>query len=134
MVDRPSKRIANILSNYFPQNKDFEKSIFPINIDYSVPFAEISKRRIIIYQTNGNDTLTFLGDKEDIRNFTFDVIVASDSADESFCVSNLIRNVLKKYKDAEYVRIKPINDISPMGKNAKKLWLYTCSYNIELSK
>ena len=98
MVDRPSKRIANILSNYFPQEKDFEKSIYPINIDYSVPFSDISKRRIIIYQTNGNNTLTFLGDKEDIRNFTFDVIVASDSADESFCVSNLIRNILKNIK------------------------------------
>ena len=131
---RPSQKIANILKEYFPQEKNFERSIFPINIDFSVPFSDIDKRRIIIYQTDGRASMSFLGDKESIRNFTFDVIVASSDADESFTVSNMIRNILKKYKDEEYVKITPINDITPMGKNAKKLWLYTCSFNIELSK
>ena len=131
---RPSQKIANILKEYFPQEKNFEKSVFPINIDYSVPFSDIDKRRIIIFQTDGKASMNFLGDKESIRNFTFDVIVASSDADESFTVSNMIRNILKKYKDEEYVRISALDDVTPMGKNVKKLWLYTCSFNIELSK
>ena len=131
---RPSQKIADILSKYFPQEKNFEKSVFPINIDYSIPFSDIDKRRIIIFQTDSRASTNFLGDKESIRNFTFDVIVASTDANESFTVSNMVRNILKKYKDEEYVRISAIDDVTPLGKNAKKLWLYSCSFNIELSK
>lgn len=127
---KPSERIREILSNLFPQEKNFEDSVFPINTDYSLPFYEIDKKRIIIYQTDGRVPQEFLGNNELLRNFTFDVIVAAKDDKQAFAVSNMIFNYLRKYKDDEYVRIMPLNDITPMGINSKKHWLYVCSYGI----
>ena len=127
---KPSERIREILSNLFPQEKNFEDSVFPINTDYSLPFYEIDKKRIITYQTDGKSPQEFVGNNEMLRNFTFDVIVAAKDDKQAFAVSNMIFNYLRKYKDDEYVRIMPINDVSPMGINSKKYWLYVCSYGI----
>lgn len=127
---KPSERIREILSNLFPQEKNFEDSVFPINTDYSLPFYEIDKKRIIIYQTDGRGPQEFVGNNEMLRNFTFDVIVAAKDDKQAFAVSNMIFNHLRKYKDNEYIRIMPINDVSPMGKNSKNYWLYVCSYGI----
>ena len=131
---RPSEKIRTILSDYFPQESNFETSVLPINTDFSVPFAEIDKQRIIIYQTSGRASLNCLENKKKIRNFTFDIVVAHPNNDDAFAISNMVYNILTKYKDSEYVSIYPVDDISPLGKNAKKLWLYSCTYNIEYSK
>ena len=131
---KPSEKIRNILSEVFPQEDDFEKSVFPINIDYSIPFYEIDKKRIIIYQTDGTDSQEFLGDNELLRNFNFEVIVSSYDSNEAFNISNFIYLYLRKYKDSDYIKITPIGDISPMGQNSKKLWLYGCTYSIMKNK
>lgn len=131
---KPSEKIRNILSEVFPQNKNFEKSPFPINIDYSLPFYEIDKKRIIVYQTDGLDSQEFIGDEQLIRNFKFEVVVASNDSNEAFNISNFIYNYLRKYKDSEYIKITPVGDISPMGQNSKKMWLYACTYSIMKNK
>ena len=129
---KPSEKIRDILSSVFPQNKDFEKSPFPINVDYSVPFYDIDKRRIIVYQTDGARPQEFIGGEQLLRGINFDIVVASPDSNESFNISNFILNYLRKYKDDEYVKITPVKDITPMGQNTKKLWLYNCTYNILL--
>lgn len=131
---RPSEKIRDILSEVFPQKKNFEKSAFPINIDYSVPFHEIDKKRIIVYHADGAKPQEFIGNEQLLRGINFEVVVASPSPTEAFNISNFIFGYLRKYKDSEYVKITPIDDVTPMGQNSKKLWLYGCSYNILKNK
>ena len=85
---KPSEKIRDILSSVFPQKKDFEKSPFPINVDYSLPFYEIDKRRIIVYQTDGARLQEFIGGEQLLRGINFDIVVASADSNESFNISN----------------------------------------------
>jgi hypothetical protein len=129
---RPSKILREYLLPYFPQNKaDFEKSEFPIYIDYSFSYDDVNNKRIVILQSNSSAPNVFIGGKELLRGNTCDIIVASKDADEAYEVSNRIFNRLRHCR-GEYgvVEILPINDIEPLGINSKRFYLYTCSFGI----
>lgn len=129
---RPSKIIENYILPYFPQNEDdFEKSEFPIYIDYSFSYNDLNTKRILILQSNSSIPNTFIGNKEILRGNTCDIIVASPDADEAYDVSNKIFNRLRHCRGENgVVQIVPVTDIEPLGINSKRLYLYTCSYGI----
>lgn len=129
---RPSKIVRELLLPYFPQNEDnFEKSEFPIYVDYSFAYEDMDTRRILILQSNGPAPNIFLGGNEIVRGSTCDIVVASPDADEAYMVSNIIFNRLRKVKnDYGILQIVPTTDIEPVGINSKRIYLYTCSYGI----
>ena len=129
---RSSKILMNYILPYFPQNEDdFEKSEFPIYIDYSISYSDIDTKRIMILQSQSSQPELFLGNKELIRGNTCDIIVASPNADEAYEVSERIFNRLRNCRGEDgIVQIVPINDIEPLGINAKRIYLYTCSFGI----
>lgn len=129
---RPSKILRELLLSYFPQNEDdFEKSEFPIYVDYSFAYEDMTTKRILILQSNGPAPNTFISGKEIIRGSTCDIVVASPDADEAYTVSNIIFNRLRKVRnDYGILQIVPTTDIEPVGINSKRLYLYTCSFGI----
>ena len=129
---RSSKILMNYILPYFPQNEDdFEKSNFPIYVDYSFEYDSMDTKRIVIVQSNSSVPNLFLGNKELLRGMTCDIIVASPNADEAYEVSERIFNRLRNCRGEDgIVQIVPINDIEPLGINAKRIYLYTCSFGI----
>lgn len=129
---RPSKILRECLLPYFPQNKDdFEKSEFPIYIDYSFSYDDVENKRIVILQSNSSSPNVFIGGKELLRGNTCDIIVASKDADEAYEASERIfKRLINCRGDYGIVQIVPIKDIEPLGINSKRFYLFSCSFGI----
>lgn len=130
-ITRPSEILRQFILPMFPQAENFEKSEYPIYIDYQFNFNDISDKRITILQSTSSGPSRFVGNKEYISGNSCDIIVASASADEAYTVSQVIKRKLNQCRGLYgVVDVQPLTDVEPLGINAKKLYMFTCSYGI----
>ncbi len=126
-----SEIIREYLKRLFKQKSDVEKSDIPIYVNYSVPFYEIDKKRIMVYDENTMAPRTFLGDNEILRVQGFSVVVADNNSKVAYDRANSIMEYLTAInQDGNIVTIRAISDIEYLGINPKKYFLYSCDYSI----
>lgn len=130
-IMRPSEILRQYLLPLFPQADDFEKSEYPIYIDYQFSFKDIGDKRITILQNSSSSPSRFVGNQEYISGNTCDIIVSAQNADEAYTVSQVIKNKLNNSRGLYgVIDIKPMSDIEPLGINAKKYYMFSCAYAI----
>ena len=126
-----SELVRPIVARLFPQDENVENSKVPIYVNYSIPFSDVDKERVMIYDANALSPQYFLGDKDILRNQGITVIVAHKDSKVAYDRSNLIMDFLTTIKQyGEIVSIRAIEDIEPIGFNPKKYYLYKCNYII----
>lgn len=131
-ITRPSEILRQYILPMFPQNEeDFSKSEYPIYIDYQFKFDGIEDKRITILQSNSSAPSRFIQNREYISGNSCDIIVSCKDANEAYTVSQLIKKKLNKSRGMYgVIDIQPLTDVEPLGINAKKLYMFTCSYGI----
>ena len=126
-----SELVRPIVARLFPQKENVEDSKVPIYVNYSIPFSEVDKERIMIYDANALSPQYFLGDQDILRTQGLTVIVAHKDSKEAYNRSNLIMDFITGVKQyGDIVSIRAIDDIEPMGFNPKKYYLYKCNFAI----
>lgn len=130
-----SEIVRTYLSRMFKQKRTVETSDIPIYVNYSVPFYEIDKKRIMVYDSNGLSPQYFLGDSEIIRTQAFIVIVADKDSKTAYERLNDITEYLTSInQDGEIITIRQVDDIEPIGINPNKYYLYRCSFALSRLK
>ena len=126
-----SELVRPIVARLFPQKQNVEDSEVPIYVNYSIPFYDVDKKRIMIYDANGLSPQYFLGDQDILRTQGLTVVVADKDSKVAYDRSNLIMDFLTSIKQyGDVVTIRAIEDIEPLGINPKKYYLYKCNYAI----
>ena len=130
-----SELVRPIVARLFPQKENVEDSDVPIYVNYSIPFYDVDKKRIMIYDANGLQPQYFLGDSEHLRTQGVTVVVADKDSKVAYNRANLIMDFLTSIKQqGDIVTIRAIDDIEPLGINPKKYYLYKCNYAIIRTK
>ena len=129
MYQSQSMIARDLLARVFKQAKNVENSEIPIYVNYSIPYDNIDKRRIIIYDTDTLMPANFLGNKDVIRTQSFSVVVSDLDSQTAYDRANTILEYLEGVaQEGDIVDIDAINDIELMGMNEKKYYLYRCDY------
>lgn len=130
-----SEIVRPIIARLFPQEENVEDSKVPIYVNYSIPFSDVDKERIMIYDANALSPKYFLGDTDILRTQGLTVVVAHKESKVAYDRSNLIMDFLTSIKQyGDIVSIRAIDDIEPIGFNPKKYYLYKCNYAIIRTK
>lgn len=130
-----SEIVRPIIARLFPQKENVEDSDIPIYVNYSIPFSDVDKKRIMIYDANALSPKYFLGDQDVLRTQGITIIVADKDSKVAYDRSNLIMDFLTSIKQyGDIVSIRAIDDIEPVGFNPKKYYLYKCNYSIIRTK
>ena len=130
-----SEIVRPIIARLFPQKENVEDSDIPIYVNYSIPFSDVDKKRIMIYDANALSPQYFLGDQDVLRTQGITIIVADKDSKVAYDRSNLIMDFLTSIKQyGDIVSIRALDDIEPIGFNPKKYYLYKCNYAIIRTK
>lgn len=130
-----SEIIRELLSKIFKQKDNVEESELPIYVNYSIPYYEIDKSRIIIYNVDSLSPENFLGNEDILRTQGFSIVVSDKDDKVAFDRQNQIMDYLEHCGSFDdVIDIDAVSDIEPMGINPKKYYLYRCDYLIKRIK
>lgn len=130
-----SEVVREYLSKIFKQKTKIEESDIPIYVNYSIPYYNIDKKRIIIYDIDTLTPMNFIGRDDVVRTQGFSVVVSDSDSKTAYDRANSIMEYLTCIQqDGEVVGIDAVTDIDFIGINNKNYYIYRCDYVIRRLK